>query len=262
MKIGFFDSGIGGLTVLHQALCDRPGEEYLYYADVDHVPYGQRSKEEILQYADEAVSFLVKNGADAIVIACNTATSAAIQTLRSRYALPILGMEPAVKPAITKGHGKRVLVTATPLTLREEKLRNLLHQVDKEHMADLLPLPELVRFAEKEEFSSPRVTEYLRCQLAPFKLEEYSVLVLGCTHFNFFKDTFSSLLPSNVEMIDGSEGTVRYLSQILNTLSPSPSKTYIPGKVTYFFSGRKADSPENLERFERLHRRLEKMKTY
>ena len=158
MKIGIFDSGIGGLTVLHQAMITLPQEEYLYYADTDHVPYGIRPKEEILEFVDNALRFMLGKGVKAVIIACNTATSAAIKTLRSRYSLPILGMEPAVKPAVAREEeGKRVMVAATPLTLREEKLRNLLHQVDKHHTVDLLPLPELVRFAEREEFTSQAV---------------------------------------------------------------------------------------------------------
>ncbi len=257
MKIGIFDSGIGGLTVLHQAMMTLPEEEYLYYADTDHVPYGIRPKEEILQFVDEALRFMLKKGAKAVVIACNTATSAAIQTLRSRYAIPILGMEPAVKPAVAREEeGKRVMVAATPLTLREEKLRNLLLQVDKRHTVDLLPLPELVRFAEREEFSSPGVTEYLSRELAPYELTEYSALVLGCTHFNYFKDTFARLFPSSTELIDGSTGTVNHLRDILRA---GNLLEHGSGGAEYYFSGRKADSPAQLARFERLHTRLEEM---
>ena len=124
MKIGFFDSGIGGLTVLSEALKRLPHHEYLYYADTEHAPYGKRPKEEVLMYVLEAVDFLVQQGAQMIVIACNTATSIAITTLREKYDIPIIGMEPAVKPAIecVSDGSKRVLVTATPLTLKEEKM--------------------------------------------------------------------------------------------------------------------------------------------
>ncbi len=257
MKIGIFDSGIGGLTVLHQAMITLPQEEYLYYADTDHVPYGIRSKEEILEFVDNALRFMLGKGVKAVIIACNTATSAAIKTLRSRYSLPILGMEPAVKPAVAREEeGKRVMVIATPLTLREEKLRNLLHQVDKHHTVDLLPLPELVRFAEREEFTSQAVETYLKRELAPFHLEDYSALVLGCTHFNYFKDTFSRLFPSYTELIDGSCGTVNHLKDILKTQNLLEHNT---GCVEYYFSGRKAESPQQLAYFKRLHNRLEEM---
>ena len=106
------------------------------------MPYGRKTKEQIHQYVDEAVDFIASQGVKALVVACNTATSVAIQDLRARYDFPILGMEPAVKPAVSDTScTKRILVTATPVTIREEKLQNLLHQVDQHHQVDLLPLP-------------------------------------------------------------------------------------------------------------------------
>ncbi len=131
MKIGFFDSGIGGLTVLSEAIKRLPNHEYLYYADTLHAPYGPKPKEEVRGYVFEAIEFLVQQGAQIIVIACNTATSIAIEELRTKYSIPIIGMEPAVKPAIhlKDEMKKRVLVTATPLTLKEEKLHRLIQRV-------------------------------------------------------------------------------------------------------------------------------------
>ena len=119
MKIGFFDSGIGGLTVLHRAIEALPDEKFIFYADEDNVPYGEKSRAEILSFSDNATSFLIENGAKIIVIACNTATSAAVAHLRGKYNIPFIGMEPAVKPAIACADGKRVLVTATPFTIRD-----------------------------------------------------------------------------------------------------------------------------------------------
>ena len=112
MKIGFFDSGIGGLTVLSEALKRLPNHEYLYYADTDHAPYGPKPKEEVREYVFKAIEFLVNEGAQIIVIACNTATSIAVSELRQKYSIPIIGMEPAVKPAIesVENSTKRVLV--------------------------------------------------------------------------------------------------------------------------------------------------------
>ncbi len=117
MKIGIFDSGIGGLTVLHQAMITLPEEDYLYYADTDHVPYGIRPKEEILEFVDDALRFMLKKGVKAVIIACNTATSAAIQTLRSRYTIPIrhgTGRQARCGPGRRRkaGHGGRY--TADP----------------------------------------------------------------------------------------------------------------------------------------------------
>ena len=130
MKIGIFDSGIGGLSVLHQAMIIMPEADYIFYADVDNVPYGEKTKEEVRKLVDHAVGFLVDKGCQAIVLACNTATSAAISYLREKYKLPIIGIEPAVKPAVEHIHesGKRVMVVSTPVTAKGEKLKKL---VDK-----------------------------------------------------------------------------------------------------------------------------------
>ena len=182
MQIAFFDSGIGGLTVLHQAMRKMPQEDYLYYADTDHVPYGRKTKHQIRQYVQEAVDFIAAQDVKALVVACNTATSVAIKDLRARYSFPILGMEPAVKPAVSDTRcTKRILVTATPVTIREEKLKNLLHQVDQNHQVDLLPLPKLVDFAESSSFNDGQAEAYLREVLAPYDMDRYCTVVLGLT---------------------------------------------------------------------------------
>jgi glutamate racemase len=259
MKIGILDSGIGGLTVLHQALLTLPKEDFIYYADTDNVPYGTKSREEIIGYVDHAVDFLVGKGVKAIVIACNTATSSAADYVRSKYTLPILGMEPAVKPAVASSNGKRVMVIATPLTVKEEKLRNLIEQVDDDHRVDLLALPGLVRFAEGGLFEGEEVERYLRAELASYKLENYSALILGCTHFNYFKDTYRKIFPKGVAFIDGSVGTVNYLKRILTERNQLENNH---GNVEYYWSGRPVYREEDLERLARLHERLDKMMRY
>ena len=258
MKIGIFDSGIGGLTVLHQAMLLLPEEDYLFYADTDHVPYGEKTKEEIVRYTDEAVRFLLQKGAGAIIIACNTATSVAIRELRRRYHVPILGIEPAVKPAVEECDGsRRIMVIATPVTVREEKLKNLIARVDEDHLVDLLPLPKLVRFAEAGDFRSREVTAYLRGRFAAYDLGRYSSLVLGCTHFNYFKDTLSGIFPPTVDFLDGSEGTARHLAEILRENAPAAPRT---GRVDYYRSGRPVADAASLARIRRLLARLEEMR--
>lgn len=257
MKIGFFDSGIGGLTVLHQAMQVLPEEEFLFYADSEHVPFGEKTKEQIIRYTDEAVQFMLAKGVKAVVIACNTATSVAITFLRSRYKIPILGIEPAVKPAVEECAGKRIMVMATPVTVREERLKNLIARVDCEHRVDLLPMPKLVHFAEAGNFRSPEVTAYLCSQLAKYDLRNYSSLVLGCTHFNFFKDTMREIFPSSVDFLDGSEGTARHLAEVLKQ---NGLLEHHPQTVEYYRSGCKITSPEELERIRQLHQRLERMR--
>ncbi|BBF43236.1 glutamate racemase [Lachnospiraceae bacterium KM106-2] len=261
MKIGFFDSGIGGISVLHQARKLLPGEDYIFYADVDHVPYGVKTKEEVISYVDEALSFMKDHGAKAVVVACNTATSVAIAKMREKYDMPLIGMEPAVKPAVEESESKhdRVLVIATPLTVKEDKLKNLLMRVDENHQVDLLPLPKLVSFAEKGEFTSPEVEEYLRNEFSRFSLEEYSSMVLGCTHFNYFKDTFHKLLPERMKYIDGCQGTIHHLKEILEEDGLLEQNE---GTVEYYLSGRQVTGEKDLERFEQLYVRLDQMLQY
>lgn len=259
MKIGIFDSGIGGLSVLHQALITLPKEDYIYYADTDNVPYGTKEREQIIGYVDHAIDFLVGKGVKAIVIACNTATSIAAEYVRHKYTLPILGMEPAVKPAVAKSNGKRVMVIATPVTVREEKLRNLIELVDDEHRVDLVATPGLVRFAEAGVFESAEVEQYLRKEFAPYQLENYSALILGCTHFNYFKDTYRRIFPKETAFMDGSVGTVNYLKKILTEQNLLENNR---GTVEYYMSGRPVYKEEDLQRLDCLHERLDKMLCY
>lgn len=255
MKIGFFDSGIGGLSVLHQAMQTLPREDYIFYADTDHVPYGEKDNEQILHYSDEAVHFLRDHGAKAVVIACNTATSVAAPYLRQKYDFPIIGVEPAVRLAMKYPQHRRILVIATPVTIREEKLHHLIEQVDTTHDVDLLALPGLVHFAECQEFDSPAVEEYLRKQLSCYHLEEFSALVLGCTHFNYFKPTFRKILYPHTTFIDGCGGTVRQLWKLLEEQNKLEINT---GNVEYYFSGREANQAQ-LSLIRALHMRLDQM---
>ncbi|SFP86921.1 glutamate racemase [Butyrivibrio proteoclasticus] len=267
MKIGIFDSGIGGLSVLHEAYHQLPEQEFIFYADTEHVPYGLKTKEQIMEYAIEITEFLLGQGVDAIVIACNTATSVAVKELRKRYSLPILGMEPAVKPAVEGTDKKRIMVIATPVTIREDKLKNLLHRVDEDHRVDLLPMPKLVEFAEREEFESEEVREYIYSQFSEYDKDDYSALVLGCTHFNYFKPIYRDFFGPDTHLIDGNFGTIRHLADVLNIpLSSAPDKVVYfedyhnmlcDTKTTYFFSGKNNSDEKMLKHLCRLHNRLE-----
>ncbi|MDR0433906.1 MAG: glutamate racemase [Gracilibacteraceae bacterium] len=239
MRIGILDSGVGGLTLLATALNILPQEDYYYYADVDHAPYGLRSENEVLEFTLRAADFLAERGAGALVVACNTATSAAIGALRRRFAFPVFGMEPAVKPALAAQKNGRILVTATPLTLRLEKYHNLVASLRAEDVVDELPLPELVTYAEREVFGDA-VLPYLRSAGAGLDLTRYSTVVLGCTHFPFYRDQFRLLLPA-AAVIDGNEGVIRHLAGTLardERLRGGGGE----GAVKFFCSGREDDS--------------------
>lgn len=273
MNIGIFDSGIGGLTLLHQAIMLMPQENFLFYADTDHVPYGTKSREQVISYVDEVIQFMISHDCKAVVIACNTATAVAADLMRARYPLfPIIGIEPAVKPAVEESAGKRVMVVATPLTVHEKKLQKLVERVDDAHLVDLVELPRLVTFAECGEFVSDQVTAYLRERFAGYQLEQYGELVLGCTHFNYFKDTFQTLMPPHLHIIDGSLGTVRQLMRVLNAkglLALPQTKTDTDYNweaqkkeicVSYYASGHLITDALRLNTIQRLHERLELMR--
>ncbi|MGL4336196.1 MAG: glutamate racemase [Turicibacter sp.] len=244
MKIGFFDSGIGGLTVLYEALKQIPDQDYIYYADTVHAPYGPKPKDEVHQYVFNAIEFLVEQGAEIIVIACNTATSIAVADLRAKYDIPIIGMEPAVKPAIERNENSRVLVTATPLTLKEEKLKNLIAKLDNEGVTDLLPLPDLVRFAEKFDFSEETVLPYLLTELQDYTLSDYGTIVLGCTHFPLYYNLFKKIFGQEVTIIDGSFGTVNHLKTIIASM---PKQIQGSGSLVFYKSGKSVSNREVME---------------
>ena len=264
VNIGIFDSGIGGMTLLHQALVSLPNENYIFYADTDNVPYGTKTREQVIALVDDVMGFMIAHDCKAVVIACNTATAVAANTMREKYKLPIIGIEPAVKPAVEESHGKRVMVVATPLTVKEKKLKNLVERIDDAHLVDLLALPKLVEFAERGEFSSDAVEQYLRDRLLTYQIEKYGELVLGCTHFNYFKDSFQKILPKGVHIIDGSEGTIRQLARVLkerNLLEDAADeKQKNDTRVRYFYSGRELKEENELAYIRQLHERLEKMR--
>ncbi len=254
MKIGFFDSGIGGLTVLYEALKVLPREDYLYYADTAHVPYGNKPKEIVRKYILEAVDFMVSKGIQALVVSCNTATSVAIDELRAKYALPIIGMEPAIKPAVSDSAGKRVLVFATEMTLKEEKFKRLVANVDNNGIVDYVPLQKLVMFAERFEFEPEVIIPYLTKKLAPFDLCQYGTIVLGCTHFPYFKNFIRKIIPPSIAIIDGNKGTVQNLKR---KLEAPGTESKVNGRIQYYLSKVPADC-HHFEAYLKLMREIDR----
>lgn len=241
-QIAVFDSGIGGLTVLHDLVQVLPHEHYIYYADTDHIPYGTKTKEEISACVNRSVRFLAKYELKALVLACNTATSVAVRSLREEYAFPIIGMEPAVKPAIIRTH-KRVLVCATDRTLKEDKLHDLIDNLDGLAKVDLRSLQPLVMLAEDFVFDYAQVFPILESAFAGIDWNTYDHLVLGCTHFIYYKTILSYYLPPWVKVIDGNLGTANRVRSLVepNTISSTLN-------IEYFNSGRKGKS-ETFEKY-------------
>ncbi|KFI67981.1 glutamate racemase [Bifidobacterium magnum] len=219
--IGIFDSGLGGLSVVRQIREDMPHERLMFFGDSANAPYGTKSVEEVRRLSFDIVERFVQQGVKAVVIACNTATSAAATELREHYDIPIIGMEPALKVAADAGHGERqnIIVAATPLTLRERKFAKLMHRFERDHTIYKQPCPELVEIVEQGELDDrERVMATLHGYFDSYDLDATDAVVLGCTHFVFYRDYFRELLPQGTAIIDGNEGTSHHLQVVLESL--------------------------------------------
>lgn len=255
MRIAFFDSGIGGLSVLHQARSEQPNHHYLYFADSDNAPYGAKPAAEVRDLVLNACDYLAELNLDALVIACNTATAVSIDKLRQRYPFPVFGMEPAVKPALARTERNRVLVMATSLTLQESKLGALLQRIDTTGRCDKLAMDSLVTFAEQRCFEGPDVEAYLRSQLSHYDLTSYAAVVLGCTHFIYFKPLLRSILGLDVVLVDGNQGTVRHMFSYLhasNAAGATLESVNTPPQVSFFRSGKAAAADVYVDYLSRL----------
>ncbi len=231
--IAVVDSGMGGITVLRKLHRIMPNENYIYYGDSANSPYGTKTKEEIRSLTVNAVEMLMNRGAKSVVIACNTATSAAAAYLREKYPdYPFVGLEPAIKPAALSSQWPRVLVLATPLTLKEEKFNKLMARFEGEAEFIKLPAPELVGFVESCNLDSPAEIAYLERILAPYSGNRVDAVVLGCTHFPYARRQIQRILGDEVLVFDGSLGAARQCRRLLeerNLLNDSDKE----GKILF-----------------------------
>lgn len=248
MAIAFFDSGVGGLTVLHAAMERLPEEQFIYYADSDNVPYGTKTHMEIINHVLEAVNFLMSKDIKALVVACNTATSVVAKELRQKYKLPIIGMEPAVKPAVELSASKKILVCATERTLSEDKLKHLIKDLEAGDKVTLLSLQSLVTYCENFDFNSESLFDYLSNCFDAIDWTSYHSIVLGCTHFIFYRNIIRNMIPSHVMIIDGNMGTV---NRLISLLGQNESQRMIAQKCEYYISGR-AVSPIYFDNYMRF----------
>lgn len=231
-SIGVFDSGVGGVSVLRDLVRLLPRERFIYYGDNKNAPYGTRSEEEIRVLSLDVANWLLGRDIKAMLVACNTATSAAIQTLRERLSIPVVGMEPALKPAYELHADGKILVLATPATLRQAKFHRLYERYGEHAVA--LPCPELVEFVESGRCEGDEIDAYLARRFADVQGEKLAAAVLGCTHFSFLKKALGRALPG-VPLLDGNEGSARRLEYLLRengTLREDGE-----GSVEFFTSG-------------------------
>ena len=208
--IAVFDSGVGGISVLRQLRKLMPEENYIYYGDSANAPYGSRTTEEVRMLTLAAAEKLVTEyPVKALVIACNTATAAAIKVLRETYRdLIVIGIEPAVKLAADHFPGGRLGVMATEVTLREEKFDHLMHRFDRECTITKIPAPGLVQLIEAGKSDSPETDEFLQNLLGPY-VGQLDALVLGCTHYPFVSRRIGKVLGPETVLLHGGKGTAR-----------------------------------------------------
>lgn len=214
--IGFFDSGVGGISVLREAVKLMPEENYIYFGDSKNAPYGERDKEQIKKLTFSAVELLIAKGCKGIVIACNTATSAAINDLRKKHKnIPIIGIEPALKPAMEIKETGKVIIMATPITLRERKFKELLKKYGDNREVVLIPCAGLVDLIEDGKRDCEETEKYLIDKLYEFKESNVHAIVLGCTHYPFIENRIRNILGENMKIIHGGEGTAKQLKRQL-----------------------------------------------
>ena len=207
--IAVFDSGVGGVSVLRELMKLMPQERYLYFGDSANAPYGTRPTSEVRALTLAAAEKLMARGCKALVVACNTATAAAIKELREIYPDKIIiGIEPALKVAADHFPGKEVGVMATPVTLREEKFDILLHRFTDVCSVHKIPAPGLVELVEHGKAESEETAALLTPLLAPYR-DRLAAIVLGCTHYPFAAPVIQRLVGKNTALLDGGPGTAR-----------------------------------------------------
>jgi len=242
--IGFFDSGVGGISVLSEAHRLLPNENFIYYGDNGNAPYGPRPLEEIRRLSRAAVERLFERDIKALVIACNTATSAFADILRAeRTDIPIIGMEPALKPAHFARHGGKVIALATDATLRLEKFERLMELYGDDVISVVgKGLVELVEAGLSQSDEAAKAVGQL---LSPYLDQQIDAIVLGCTHYPFLRRHIQNLFPK-AEIFDGRTGTVMRLKFLLEQAGALSDN--VPGTVEYLTSG----SEENIQLMKKL----------
>lgn len=212
--IGLFDSGIGGTSIwkeIHQLL---PSENTIYLADSKNAPYGQKSKDEIIELSIKNTEFLLDQNCKLIVVACNTATTNAIKELRDKFDVPFIGIEPAIKPAATNSQTQKIGILATKGTLNSE-----LFYKNVEKFQDITIIEQigynLVTLIENGEMNSPEMTKLLEEYLTPMIDQNIDYLVLGCTHYPYLIPQIKKIIPKNIKIIDSGEAVARQTKSIL-----------------------------------------------
>lgn len=232
--IGILDSGIGGVTVLKEIIKLLPNENYIYYSDSIHNPYGEKTRDEVGSYVDKIMNFFIEKKCKAVVFACNTATALAIDEIREKYKnVIIVGIEPAYKMVHDYAQNKKALVMATPATIESERFLNLYHNYDN---GNTILLPCLGLASLIEQGNDAEIDSYL---IENLPIDEHiEVVVLGCTHYPLIKDKIKNVL-GEVTFFDGGKGVALRLKNLLEQSNMLSSN--INGSITFYDSSNDKD---------------------
>ncbi len=241
--IGVFDSGVGGISVLKHIRALLPHEDLLYLADSKHAPYGNKSPEFIRERAFALSDFLISQGAKALVIACNTATAAAIEDLRKEYNVPIIGMEPAVKPAAAATKTGVVGVLATVGTLKSAQFAALLESYGKNVTVVTEGCPGLVECIERGELAATETSRLLESYLKPLLDAKADTIVLGCTHYPFVRPLIEEIVGKEVVLVDTGAAVARQLQKRLSE-KDLLAEAGEPGNVGFWTNSEAADAEQ------------------
>ncbi|MEG0834301.1 MAG: glutamate racemase [Christensenellaceae bacterium] len=238
LPIGFFDSGVGGVSVLKETVKALPYEDYLYYGDSANTPYGTKSEEQIKELSMRCGDFLYQKGVKMIVIACNTATSITVAAMRKKYNIPIVSIEPAVKPAFEKYH-QNIMVLATPATLQQKRYGELLKKIGAGDCIINIECGHLAELVEKGNLQTPHIKAYIYDKIKHLRGQQIDGIVIGCTHYSFIsdqiKDVVKKMCGGACEVFDGMYGTARHVKEVLQQSSILSDSTH-KGTVKFFSS--------------------------
>jgi glutamate racemase len=236
--VGAFDSGLGGLSVVREMRRTLPHEDIIFYADNANCPYGDRSDEWLRARSLDIAAFLLEQGAKAIVVACNTASAAGLEHLRARYNVPIVGLVPAVKPAVVATRVGRIGVFATKAAMRGQLLADVIERFAAPAGVEVVTvIPEgFVEAVERGDLRTPETAEVVRRYLAPMLERGVDAIVLGSTHYPFLKPVIRDLLGDDVLLIDSGEGVARQTMRVLAARHLLQSVD-VPGTLTVYTSG-------------------------
>lgn len=234
--IGVFDSGVGGLSVAKEIRRLLPLEDLIYYADSAYCPYGEKDPELIRQRERTIVEFLLSKGAKLIVVACNTASSAGLEELRKLFTVPIVGMEPGVKPAVAATRSGKIGVLATGVTIAGDRFASLVKRYAENTKVITQPCPGLVELIEYGKLEEPETEEVLKGFLRPMLEQGADTIVLGCTHYPFLRPMIEQLAGPGISVIDTGAAAAKQVSRVLDE-NDLAVKEGLPGTEQFFTSG-------------------------